>query len=269
MQHPFDRATVLTPMDDGGVAGRTDAAYMNMVGPFGGITAAAMLNAVMQHPDCLGEPVAFTVNFAAPIAAGPYRIVALPARTNRSTQHWTLTLDQDADVKATATAVCARRHDTWSSTESRMPQVAPAADVAPTRLAAMAPPWCDQYETRFLQGQLADGVVTDDARGAVTMMWVRDTPPRPLDLLALAALCDAFAPRIMVRRARRVAAGTVSLTIYFHATPADLAAQADRPLLGVARASTFSRGYHDQRAELWSDNGALLATTHQVVYFKD
>ena len=40
-------------------------------------------------------------------------------------------------------------------------------------------------------------------------------------------------------------------------------------MLGQTRASHFGRGYHDQSAEIWSDQGALLATSHQVVYYKE
>ena len=39
-----------------------------MVGPYGGITAATVLNAVLQHPALLGEPVSLTVNFCAAVA---------------------------------------------------------------------------------------------------------------------------------------------------------------------------------------------------------
>jgi len=31
----------------------------------------------------------------------------------------------------------------------------------------------------------------------------------------------------------------------------------------------FGNGYFDQSAEIWGTDGALLATTHQLVYFKD
>ena len=86
--HPFDQAMVLAPQPDGRFIGGTTPAYWNMIGPFGGITAAAALNAVMQHPQRLGEPISLTVNFAGPMAAGAYTALARPARTNRSTQHW-------------------------------------------------------------------------------------------------------------------------------------------------------------------------------------
>jgi len=66
-----------------------------------------------------------------------------------------------------------------------------------------------------------------------------------------------------------VAAGTVSLTIHFHADADTLNAQGARPVLGTARALHFGKGYFDQTAEVWSDAGQLLAASHQVVYYKE
>jgi len=39
-------------------------------------------------------------------------------------------------------------------------------------------------------------------------------------------------------------------------------------VLCTAHANRFSLGYFDQSAQLWTRDGALLATTHQIVYFK-
>jgi hypothetical protein len=48
--HTFDQAIALTPTAEGEYTGATSPAYANMVGPFGGVTAAVALNAVLQHP---------------------------------------------------------------------------------------------------------------------------------------------------------------------------------------------------------------------------
>jgi hypothetical protein len=73
---------------------------------------------------------------------------------------------------------------------------------------------------------------------------------------------------VFVRRQELVPAGTITLTTYFHADAATLAAQGDKPLLAQARAARFFKGYFDQGAELWGSDGELLATSHQLVYFK-
>ena len=74
--HPFDNAVQLTPVQENLCAGATSPDYANMVGPFGGITCATMLNAVFRHPSRIGEPIALTVNFMTPIVEGEFEIEA-------------------------------------------------------------------------------------------------------------------------------------------------------------------------------------------------
>src|ERR1035437_5607491 len=128
--HAFDAAIALSPQGDDLWQGHTSAPYANMVGPFGGITAAQALNAVLEHPRRLGEPVAFTLNFAAALADGPFDVQVRPARTNRSTQHWIVEMRQGEHTVATATAVTAVRRDTWGATEMPVPQVPAPQEVA-------------------------------------------------------------------------------------------------------------------------------------------
>ncbi|MBI3095811.1 MAG: thioesterase family protein, partial [Rhodocyclales bacterium] len=68
--HPFDSAIALTREPPDRWLGRTSADYWNMVSPYGGVTAGAMLQAMLDHPERRGTPLAFTLNFLAPIAAG-------------------------------------------------------------------------------------------------------------------------------------------------------------------------------------------------------
>ncbi|WP_433685877.1 hypothetical protein [Nocardia sp. CA-119907] len=74
--------------------------------------------------------------------------------------------------------------------------------------------------------------------------------------------------RVMLRLGRVVPAGTITLTVYFHADTDRLAAQFEHPLLATARSQHFGKGFFDQAAELWAHDGGLLATSHQLVYFK-
>lgn len=239
-----------------------------MVGPFGGITAAQALAAVMRDARRLGEPVALTVNFCAPLALGDFDIEVQPVRTNRSTQHWTVTVSQRGETVLTATAMTALRRPTFSAVEVAPPPAPPPAQVPPL------PPlntveWLNRYTLRYVSGGLPaqwDGADVGDSR---TVLWVQDAPPRPLDYAALTAMADVFYPRIWRRRAQRVPIGTVSLTVYYLADNARLARAQDRPLLGQATAQGYHAGYFDQSAQLWSEAGELLATTHQIVYFKE
>lgn len=266
--HVFDTGIALTALEVGRFAGHTTPAYANMVGPFGGITAAQAMHAVMLHPDRLGEPVAFTVNFAAALADGPFTVNARPARSNRSTQHWLIEFFQAGQTVLTATAVTALRRDTFSVAELEMPHVPAPADVP--LIEAKAPmEWVRRYEMRYLAGsmpRLWDGT---DSGSSLSQLWVRDADLRALDFCSLTALADVFFPRVYVRRPLRVPIGTVTMTVYFHANSGQLSRTGSGYLLGQARAQAFHNGFFDQTAQMWNEAGELLVTSHQLVYFKE
>jgi acyl-CoA thioesterase len=82
-------------------------------------------------------------------------------------------------------------------------------------------------------------------------------------------MADVFFPRVWLARATRVPTGTVSMTVYYHARQSDLATLPSAWLLCQARPQAFAHGFNDQTAQLWSDNGQLLVSTHQTVYYKE
>jgi acyl-CoA thioesterase len=268
--HPFDEGIALEWRDGNGdlAQGRTHPLFRNFIGPFGGLTAAQAMNAILTHPKRLGDPVSFTVNFAAALEDGAFDVIAQPVRTNRSTQHWMVTLQQGGEAVATATAITAVRRETWSATEAEMPRVPPPAEVP---LPTMRPSveWIKRYEMRFIDGVIAKDWHGGDAGHSLTRLWVRDNPPRPLDFASLTAMSDIFFPRIWLRRATFVPLGTITMTVYFHAGEQQLRETGAGYLLGQAQGQGFGAGYFDHTAQLWNEAGTLLATSSQVYYFKE
>ena len=270
--HSFDQALVLESTAPGLFRGHTSPAYWNMVGPFGGITAATALRAILLHPDRLGDPLSLTVNYAGALSTGPFTVQATPVRTNRSTQHWTVSIVQtDAQgeqvVTTTATAVTAVRRETWSLADVAMPSV-PGPEGLDAYPPAPGIEWFGRYDLRPVTGALPRQW-NGQGDSSLSQVWMRDNPARPLDFCALAALADVFFPRVWLRRAVHVPAGTVSITVYFHASAAQLEATGTGHVLGQARAQEFRNGFFDQTVQLWSESGTMLATSHQIVYYKE
>jgi len=270
--HPVDKALQLHAKAPGQYTGVAPAPYWNMVGPFGGVTAATLLRAVLQHPELLGDPLSLTVNYGGGLVAGEFQIQAVPVRTNRSTQHWTLSILQPGPdgapvVTTTGTAVTAVRRDTWSAADTPAPEVPRPGDLAAIP-PAFGVEWLSRYEMRPVTGTIPP-VWDGSGDHSLSQLWMRDAPPRAIDFCSLAAMADIFFPRVWLRRARQVPAGTVSITVYFHASQADLAATSDGYLLGQARGQEFRNGFFDHSAQLWNEAGTLLATSHQIVYYKE
>ena len=73
-KHIFDQAIALEAGSDSPDIwlGKTSPAYWNTVGPCGGISAAILTQAMLLHPDLLGEPVSLKVNYPSGVAPGPY-----------------------------------------------------------------------------------------------------------------------------------------------------------------------------------------------------
>src|SRR5699024_10527435 len=112
---------------------------------------ATMLQAVLQHPDRLGDPLSLTVNFAGPVAYGGFDIAVRPVRTNRSSQHWSLEMTQDDQVVTTVTDVTGERRETWSDTEAHLPDV-PAPEDLETSEYFRGVKWAENYDIRFVEG---------------------------------------------------------------------------------------------------------------------
>ena len=183
--HPFDAAIALTAATPNRRLGRTSADYWNMVSPYGGITAAAMMQAMLDHPDRRGTPLAFTINYLAPIEAGDYAIETELVRANRSSQHWAVRLLQGEPerVLAQVIAICAVRRETWSHVEATCPEV-PPADACPIAPPRNATGFLQRYEFRIVRGK--PFAVNEDS---LSHVWVSDIPPRPLDFASLTAAC--------------------------------------------------------------------------------
>jgi len=269
--HALDLATAL----EGDPAGpdrraRTSDAYWTFIGPFGGISAATALRAVLEHPQREGDPLALTVNFCAPIAAGEFTVRLRRTRANRSSQHWSVefTQGESAEAVLTATVVTAARRDSFSHQRGGAPEMPAWESLAaePTRAPLS---WVAQYEFRFVEGllELSD-TPPEPPRSPRSLLWLRDAVPRPLDFLSLTAMSDAFFGRLFQVIGRVPPFGTVSMTTYFHASADELRAHGTAPLAAVADARVFHRSFCDQTAELFGRGGQLLATAVQVAYFR-
>jgi acyl-CoA thioesterase len=267
--HPFDRATTVARDTNGMATATTSDDYWAFVGPFGGITAATMLRAILDHPERSGDPLSLTTNLCAPVARGPFQLRTRLVRATRSTQHWTVELSQpEGGISAIASAVFATRRHSWAHQPATFPK-APAFDATPVyRFNGTVPAWISQYEFRFVTGAPGFDTGISTPNDPTSLVWMRDREPRRLDALSVAAISDAFFGRIFQALGRVVPFGTVSMTTYFHADADDLAAENATAVLGAATGRSFSKSYGDQVGELWSPSGRLLATTTQMAYYK-
>jgi acyl-CoA thioesterase len=267
--HPLDADTTLELVAPGLYRGRTSKFYSNFSGPFGGFTAACLLRSVLDHPKRQDVPIALTVNYCAAISEGAFEISVREVRSGKSTQHWLVELVQASVTAATASVVCGAHRAVWSHHPGVMPAVEPPEEI-PIFEGFRPSGWLSQYEMRFSAGAPDFSArEVSELRPVYSKLWLKDKPERKLDYLALACMSDAFIIRAFMARGKFVPVGTVTLTTYFHGNADAMQAQGAQPLLCTADAQVFNDGFADQTAQLWGAGGRLLATSNQIVWYKE
>ncbi len=266
----FDAAITLVSQGDGVYLGETSPAFANFNGQFGGITAALLMRAVLSNEKAQGSPVSITVHYTAAVSPGPFTIRVRDIRRGRTLQHWAVEMDQGGKVTASAMIALAARQDSWGHAPVGMPAAPPYSEVQPFDTGNWKG-WATQYDFRFVtQNYPALGEPPFvPPRSAHSLVYMRHAVPRPLDFEGLTCMSDAFIVRMLQVRNTFPAMGTVALTTHFHCTADMLAAQGDQALLCSVDSSVFRDNFHDQSAQLWSHDGALLCTTHQIVWYAE
>jgi acyl-CoA thioesterase len=246
----------------------TDPRYGNMIGPFGGWIAAALLRPILAHPERLGEPLSITIDFAAAIRDGSFEVHVEPLKINRSTSFWAARLVQDHDGVpthcASANAVFAVRRATPHFSNERAPVAPPPESVPRDDRGRNRAKWMDTYDMRFVSG---NPFATASTAEPHTIAWVRDLVSPTLDFASLLALCDCAFPQLFHRIGRFVPVSTVSMTVHFHAASSDLAAVGDDFIVYDATMRTAYDGFFDEVSLLYSRAGTMLATMQQMVWF--
>ena len=102
----------------------------------------------------------------------------------------------------------------------------------------------------------------------VSVAWAREFSGRKLDHVQLAFLADLYPPRPFFWSADPRLYATMSLSVYFHATQAEIEAVGADFILTEAIGTRGGHSISGQQARLWSRDGKLLATTEQLGWFR-
>lgn len=260
----LDRSLATENLGDGRWRGATSPDYGNRVGPYGGWIAALLIKVILdQKPQ--GEPLSLTVTFLGGCADGALEGSTRLLRRSRTNEHWTAEFaDHTGTAVAHAVASFGLRRPTVAMGELKAPPPAPAPEDIPPRpkFGGNGPGFFNQYDARQFVGLPFKVNPTSESRA-----WVKDADGRPLDWISLAAQADAPIPRIFLVTATPSAIATMSMSVYFHATPDAFAEVRGDYILIDAVSQAGHDGFHDQTAKLWSRSGKLLATSEQLVWY--
>jgi len=269
--HPLDASLELTPLPEPppgcacAFACRPGEHYRNAIGPFGGWIAALLLQGVLRAPEARGTPLALDALFMGGMDASELELRVYALRQNRTVGFWRSEAWQKGRLCSQAQVTLSMaRESLVVMQDARFPQVPGPEQLAVYDNPRTPMPWVDQYVFKPVSGVLFSGAETMDS-----LLWVRDAEPRRVDALSLSALCDTPFPSPWIRLRGQVPVSTVTYSVYYRATEAELAEAGDGYTLLDSHACLARGGYVDQFTSLWSTSGRLLAQTQQMLWFAD
>jgi acyl-CoA thioesterase len=259
----LEEALTLTPIADGGRRALADPRYESTTGMFGGWTAAVLLRSVLDDPTRLGAPSAITVNYVSKIDPGTEVVVrARRIGGGRSLHHWhaELLAADDDHLLAHAMLVFAVRRETDGFTEPAMPEALP-----PDNFEIFHPP-SSQGERMDVRPITGNPPFAQDSTASTG--WVRETTGRPVDFMQLAFLADANAPRSFFWSEGPRLSATMTMSVYFHGTEAEVGAVGDDYLFNETIGTRGDQSTSGQLTRLWRRDGVLLATSEQLCWYR-
>lgn len=263
-ERDFDRDVAVEAAGPGRYRAEMFPHWWVVAGPNGGIVAAVLANAMTTE---LAEPDrqlrTITVHYPSPAEAGAVDVDVSVERMGRSVATLSARMTQGDRLIALATAAFS---PPWTSpiafSDHVPPDVPPAAGLVDRRgeTATMIPPVATNWDTRWTE----PGALFGGGDEAVLRAWIRTDQPRPIDPLALTAVCDALPPAVFVRSTAPIAAPTVELTVHVRAQLPHPGLDADHHVLAECSTATVADGFLDEDVKVWAADGTLLAHSRQL-----
>jgi acyl-CoA thioesterase len=257
----LDEALSLRPDGPDRWLAHADPDHESITAMFGGWTAGVTLASVVRSSAGGATPSAMTIDFIGAITPGQDVAVEVGfLGGGRSIEHWRVDVRETSDnvVLAAAMVVLTNRRETDSQNQFSMPG---APDPESLEEFHAPGPQGQQTVLRLISGEYASG----DSSSA---HWMREMSGRPLDHVQLAYLADQHAPRSFFWGPGTRLSATLTMSVYFHASDEEIAAAGNGYLLAETTGSRGHQATSDLHARMWSRQGALLATTEQLSWYR-
>jgi acyl-CoA thioesterase len=230
-------------------------------GVYGGFVTASIARAIENE---IGEPArslrTLNVGFCAPATAGEAEIEVHIERAGNAVTMVSARMLRGGEVIAIATATLARaRRSKRVLSGLPMPAMKPPHEVADGPAGLYVPDFCRHLEFRQALGF---GPFSGGSEAHVGG-WCRLKEDSRADAPTIAALLDSWSPAILSMTPEWTGAASIDLSIDFHAPFPEVDAHAYYAY--EARCSIAADGYADERAVLWTESGAPLASARQLI----
>lgn len=243
--------------------GTIDPRWYQGRGAFGGVVAAALLNACSTRvSDPLRIPRSLTVHFAASAEQGEVEISTELEREGNKVSHVRAKMTRDGRTVAFASATyAAPRAHSIEYDRVELPIAPPLSEAPPPMRHFLMPAFVEFFELRFCMGSMPfSGAKIPELGG-----YIRPAQPIIADASMIVAMLDAWPPGMLALADRPMGAASVDFTVHLFESFPLANAKADDHYLGRVRSSYAREGYCEELRQLWSLDGRYLGQCRQLV----
>lgn len=241
---------------------RTDPAWWNQIGPYGGWLAALAMAAMRDGLDDDWLPRSIAINFLGALPEGEIDVHVATLRRQRSVIGLRAELSRRGEpVAVSAEAVFGLERPSCERAPSAAPAL-PAPHTLPreTRLDGLAA-FVRAFDYRLAWGAPWSGGDAADSAG-----WIRPARPMAPSPELLLMLADAWFPPGWVMLDAPLPVSTVSMQVAFHAALPPPGSDAHGYFAARHRSDAFGSGYALERGELWWPGGVLALQAQQLTW---
>lgn len=237
-------------------------------GLWGGYAIGLAVRVMEAEPDAVGEPLSLTLTYAAALPSGELDVRTRRLRQGGSIGVWEVEIGPagSGEVGVHAIVTMAKRPATPPFAFAAMPK-APPPETLPSP-DTMMPGSAQHFGAQAFERRTAEGFPPTPGPDSRSLAWVRSRRG-PWDKALLGMVTDNSAPRAFYALGMAVNTTTLSLTVYLHATAAELAAIGDDYILIECEGRVGGGGASDERSSYWSRDGKLLATSEQLAWYRE
>jgi acyl-CoA thioesterase len=232
-------------------------------GVWGGFGIGLCVRVIEAEPEARGEVLSLALTYVSPLPPGPLEVSTRRLRQGRSIGVWEVEIRSAGmdEICIHGLITAAQRPATQRFSFAQMPKTAPPQDL-PRQTKRGSHAQNNAFEWRALG---LDPPAVDQV--GISLAWVRARQGR-MDKALLGVLADASPPRVL-HALGEVMNTTLCLTVYFHATAEKLAEVGGDYILVEYEGRVGGGGASDERSSYWSRDGQLLATSEQLVWYRD
>lgn len=257
-------ATTLRALGGGRYAAQLSPDWAQGRASFGGVIAAQAWAAYADASAAEGSlrPLrSFVMDFVRPTAPGPSTLVVEALGAGRTMRHGAVRVEQEGQV--TAAFLFAEGAGRQSPLAIAPPGAPPFAEdwLEFGYIEGLSPTFTQHFQYRTAPG-CGPFAGSAAARMSGQIRWVDGAP---VDLGRMLCLLDAFPAPVLSMVETPTPISTVTWMVNVLTAPPEGGWPADQWWRFESVGSSVAEGYVDCTARLWSPDGALVATSHQLV----